>query len=60
MTPDNGSAAVVTDTDTASTELAFKIAKLVEERGWNQELFARISKLNRHTVRQILNAGILI
>ncbi len=55
MTPDNGSAVVVTAT--ASTELAFKIAKLVEERGWNQEDFARISNLNRHTIRQILNAG---
>jgi transcriptional regulator with XRE-family HTH domain len=26
----------------------------VEERGWNQEDFARITKLNRQTVRQIL------
>jgi transcriptional regulator with XRE-family HTH domain len=41
----------------AGGELAFKIAKLVEERGWNQEDFARISNLNRHTVRQILNGG---
>ena len=39
------------------TELANKIARLVEERGWNQEDFARISKLNRHTVRQILHTG---
>ncbi len=39
------------------TELANKIARLVEERGWNQEDFARISKLNRHTVRQILHGG---
>src|SRR5215475_1502125 len=38
-------------------DLAAKIARLVEERGWNQEDFARISHLNRHTVRQILNAG---
>ena len=38
-------------------ELAHKIARLVEEKGWNQEVFARISNLNRHTVRQILNAG---
>jgi transcriptional regulator with XRE-family HTH domain len=38
-------------------DVAFKIARLVEERGWNQEDFARISHLNRHTVRQILNAG---
>src|SRR4051812_11188497 len=35
-------------------ELASKIARLVEERGWNQEDFARIATLNRHTVRQIL------
>jgi transcriptional regulator with XRE-family HTH domain len=34
--------------------LASKIARLVEERGWNQEDFARITKLNRQTVRQIL------
>lgn len=38
-------------------DLARKIAKLVEERGWNQEDFARSSGLNRHTVRQILNVG---
>jgi transcriptional regulator with XRE-family HTH domain len=38
-------------------ELANKIARLVEERGWNQEDFARISQLNRHTVRQILHNG---
>jgi transcriptional regulator with XRE-family HTH domain len=38
-------------------DLANKIARLVEERGWNQEDFARISKLNRHTVRQILHNG---
>ena len=37
--------------------LAAKIARLVEERGWNQEDFARIADLNRHTVRQILQAG---
>lgn len=41
----------------AGAELAYKIARLVEERGWNQEDFARISKLNRHTVRQILVGG---
>ena len=39
------------------TELANKITRLVEERGWNQEDFARISNLNRHTVRQILHGG---
>lgn len=38
-------------------DLANKIARLVEERGWNQEDFARIAKLNRHTVRKILNGG---
>jgi len=37
-----------------NTDLAAKIARLVEERGWNQEDFARITTLNRHTVRQIL------
>ena len=36
-------------------DLANKIARLVEERGWNQEDFAKISRLNRHTVRQILH-----
>ena len=25
----------------------------MQERGWNQEEFARITRLNRHTVRQI-------
>lgn len=40
-----------------TTELALKIRRLVEERGWNQEEFARISGLNRHTVRQILIPG---
>lgn len=34
-----------------------KIARLVEERGWNQEDFARASQLNRQTVRQILLAS---
>jgi transcriptional regulator with XRE-family HTH domain len=38
-------------------ELSNKIARLAEERGWNQEDFARIANLNRHTVRQILNGG---
>ena len=40
-----------------SADLANKIARLVEERGWNQEEFARITRLNRHTVRQILLSG---
>ena len=38
-------------------DLSLKIKRLVEERGWNQEDFARISQLNRHTVRQILHSG---
>ncbi|OWK46835.1 helix-turn-helix transcriptional regulator [Fimbriiglobus ruber] len=41
----------------ADGDLAHKIAKLVEEKGWNQEDFARATKLNRHTVRQILHGG---
>ena len=45
-------------TDTPeSPSLASKIARLVEERGWNQEEFARIAGLNRQTVRQILQEG---
>jgi transcriptional regulator with XRE-family HTH domain len=40
--------------DTSMSDLAAKIARLVEERGWNQEDFARIAGLNRQTVRQIL------
>jgi transcriptional regulator with XRE-family HTH domain len=39
------------------SELANRIAKLVEEKGWNQEDFARSADLNRHTVRQILHGG---
>lgn len=46
----------MTQTDDEVLDLANKIAKLVEERGWNQEDFARISQLNRHTVRTILNS----
>jgi hypothetical protein len=34
--------------------LSAKIARLVQERGWNQEDFSRIANINRHTVRQIL------
>jgi transcriptional regulator with XRE-family HTH domain len=40
--------------DASRSDLTAKIARLVEERGWNQEDFARITGLNRHTVRQIL------
>ncbi len=38
-------------------DLAAKIARLVEERGWNQEDFAHIAGLNRHTVREIIKNG---
>lgn len=47
----------MTATTGATADIAFKIARLIEERGWNQEDFSRIAKLNRHTVRQILNGG---
>src|SRR5262245_8236329 len=40
-----------------SAELAQKIRRLVEARGWTQEEFAAIARLNRHTVRQILVPG---
>jgi transcriptional regulator with XRE-family HTH domain len=39
----------------SGAELANKIARLVEEKGWNQDDFARASRLNRHTVHQILH-----
>lgn len=38
-------------------ELVLKIRRLVEERGWNQEDFAKIADINRHTARQILLPG---
>lgn len=37
-----------------ANDLAFKIARLIQERGWGQDEFAKLAKLNRHTVRQIL------
>src|SRR5262249_60277169 len=37
--------------------LASKIARLVEERGWNYEDFARIAQLNRQTARDIMKQG---
>lgn len=40
-----------------SRALAEKIARLVEERGWNHDEFARIANLNRLTVRQIMQRG---
>ncbi|MFL6546707.1 MAG: helix-turn-helix transcriptional regulator [Candidatus Udaeobacter sp.] len=42
---------------TDSADIGIKIGRLVEERGWNQEDFARIANLNRHTVRTILNGS---
>src|SRR5437867_10882817 len=38
----------------ADADLVDKIARLVEQRGWNQEDFARAADLNRLTVRRIL------
>jgi len=38
-------------------QLGNKIARLVQERGWNQEEFARIAGLNRQTVRQLFRPG---
>ena len=38
----------------SSAGIGPKIARLIEERGWNQEEFARITGLNRQTVHQIL------
>lgn len=43
--------------DASTDNLPLKIRRLVEERGWNQEEFSRMSRLNRHTVRQILHDG---
>ena len=37
------------------TQLNRKIKRLVQERGWNYEEFARISGLNRQTVRTIMD-----
>ena len=42
------------ETSPPQADLSLKIKRLVEERGWNQEDFARVARLNRHTVRQIL------
>jgi transcriptional regulator with XRE-family HTH domain len=44
-------------TEPKTPTLATKIARLVEERGWTQEQFAREAGLNRQTVRQILQEG---
>lgn len=42
---------------TDSDSLCPKIARLAEERGWNQEEFARIANLNRLTIRNIFLGG---
>lgn len=39
-------------------EFALKIERLIRERGWNREDFARHSDLNRQTIRQILDPGV--
>ena len=36
------------------TNLASRIERLLRERGWNVEDFARHAELNRQTVRQLL------
>jgi transcriptional regulator with XRE-family HTH domain len=38
----------------SSMTITEKIAHLVAEKGWNQEDFARLAKLNRNTAREIL------
>ncbi len=45
------------DESTTDPDLSLKIKRLVEERGWNQEEFSRMTRLNRHTIRQILIPG---
>jgi hypothetical protein len=44
-------------TESAALSLASKISRLVAERGWNQEAFARSAGLNRQTARQIMLEG---
>lgn len=41
----------------SNADLMAKIARLVKERGWNQEDFARVAGLNRQTARQIMLGG---
>jgi transcriptional regulator with XRE-family HTH domain len=40
---------------TPAPNIAEKIARLVQERGWNNEDLARLANLNRQTVRQIMD-----
>jgi transcriptional regulator with XRE-family HTH domain len=41
----------------SNADLVAKLARLVKERGWNQEDFARLAGLNRQTARQIMLGG---
>src|SRR5438445_8403094 len=52
-----GSAGMNGQTENGTAQLGGKIARLVQERGWNQEDFVRHSGLNRQTVRYILQAN---
>jgi hypothetical protein len=45
------------DTLPNNTKIGYKIARLVEEKGWNHADFVRATDLNRHTVREILQHG---
>jgi transcriptional regulator with XRE-family HTH domain len=45
------------DASVQQNNLCTKIARLVEERGWNQEDFARLAELNRLTVRSIFQGS---
>jgi transcriptional regulator with XRE-family HTH domain len=45
------------DAAIAADELRGKIARLVQERGWNQEEFARIAGVSRLTVRGLFQVG---
>lgn len=57
MTRSAPNIAMMSEVANETAEVASKIARLVEERGWNQEDFARIAGLNRHTVRILLQSG---
>src|SRR4051794_35286224 len=48
---------VMDESPPAQAELALKIRRLAEERGYNQDPLARIARINRHTVRQIFAGG---
>jgi transcriptional regulator with XRE-family HTH domain len=48
---------IVDSNNSDTISLAGKISRLVAERGWNQEEFARIAGLNRQTARQIMQEG---